>query len=141
MSEPSVRNFSDWLAHLDALVEAAEAGPVDPVIVDYLRTTRERVVVLRERMAEDQRLAPRHETNGEARLVVHGQALSVRIRDRSAGGFGLLAGEPVDSGTYARLDIDGEQAGAIHEGLVSHCQVEGDRYRVGFEVVSSLPIG
>lgn len=141
MSDSPVRNFNDLLARLDALAEAAEAGPVDPVIVDYLRTTRERVALLRERVGEGQRLASRSETDDEARLVVHGKALPVRIRDQSAAGFGLVAGEPVAPETYARLDIDGVDGGEIHEGLVTHCEAEGDHYRVGLEVVSSLRIG
>lgn len=141
MTDEPVRNFNDLLARLDALAEAAEAGPVAPVIVDYLQTTRERVAVLRQRMGEGQRLATRFKTDGEARLVVHGQARHVRIRDRSAVGFGLVAGEPVAPETYARLDIDSEDAGEIYEGLVTHCEAEGDRYRLGFEVASSLRIG
>lgn len=141
MSDNPVKNFNDLLERLDALTEDAGAGPVDPVIVDYLRATRERVVLLRERVAEGRRVAERYDTEGEARLVVRGEALHVEITDRSATGFGLLADSPVPPETYARLDIDGQYEEEIFEGLVTHCQPDEGRYRIGLDVVSSLRIG
>ena len=141
MSQEPVRNFNDLLERLDALVEAAEAGEVDPVLADYLRATRERLVLLRERKPGGQRLAERYEATGEARLVVRGYGIPVRIRDRSATGFGLVSDEPVDPETYARLDIDGAHEEEMYEGLVTHCQPEEAEYRLGFEIISSLRIG
>lgn len=141
MSGNPVKNFNDLLERLEALTEDAEAGPVDPVIVDYLRATRERVVLLRERVAEGRRASERYQTEGEARLVVQGEALHVTIADRSATGFGLLGDTPVAPETYARLDIDGQFEEEIFEGLVTHCQPEDGRYRIGLDVVSSLRIG
>ena len=141
MSDNPVKNFNDLLERLDALTEDAEAGPVDPVIVDYLRATRERVVLLRDRVAEGRRVAERYETEGEARLVIRGEALEVAIIDRSATGFGLVADQPVEPETYARLDIDGQYEEQIYEGLVTFCQAQDDRYRIGLDVVSSLRIG
>ena len=141
MKEQRVTNFKDLLDRLDALTEAAEAGPIDPVIVDYLKTTRQRVALLPQRMAEGRRLSPRHASDGEARLVVRDRTLPVRIQDRSETGFGLLAEEPVEAESYARLDIDGQQEGEIYEGLVVHCEAEGGSYRIGLDVVSSLRIG
>ena len=113
MSDNPIKNFNDLLERLDALAEDAGAGPVDPVIVDYLRATRERVVLLRERVAEGRRVAERYETEGEARLVIQGEALHVDITDRSATGFGLLADSPVSPEAYARLDIEGQYAGEV----------------------------
>jgi len=141
VSQMPVNNFNDLLERLDSLTEDAAAGPIDPVIVDYLRATRERVVLLRERAAEGRRASERYETEGEARLVLEGKAIQVEITDRSATGFGLLSSTPVETETYARLDIDGQYEEAIFEGLVTNCQSEGDRYRIGLDVVSSLRIG
>lgn len=141
MTDRPVSNFNDLLERLDALVEAAEAGELDPVLVDYLRASRQRLVLLRERTPGGRRLAERYETTGEARLVVRGYGMPVRIRDRSAAGFGLLAQEVVDPETYARLDIDGQDAEEIYEGLVTHCQPEDGEYRLGFQIISSLRIG
>ncbi len=141
MSDNPVNNFSDLMDRFDALIEDAGAGPVDPVIVDYLRATRERVVLLHNRVAEKRRVAERYETEGDARLVIGGEALEVAIVDRSATGFGLLADEPVAPETNARLEIDGQYQEQIYEGLVAYCQAQDDRYRVGLDVVSSLWIG
>ena len=141
MSDNPVKNFKDLLERLDALTEDAGAGPVDPVIVDYLRATRERVVLLRDRVAEGRRVAERYDMEGEARLVIRGEALEVEIIDRSDTGFGLMADQPVAPETYARLDIDGQYEEQIYEGLVTFCQAQDDRYRIGLDVVSSLRIG
>jgi len=141
VSENPVQNFNDLLERLDALTEDAQAGPVDPVIVDYLRATRERVVLLRERVAQGRRAAERYETEGEARLVIRGEAIQVAVRDRSETGFGLVADEPVATEAYARLDIDSQYRQEIFEGLVTYCRGEEGRYRIGFDIVSSLRIG
>jgi len=136
-----VRNFADLLERLDALAEAAEQGPIDPVITDYLRMTRERVIKLRERVREERRTDTREEATGEGRLVVHGVAHHVTIVDRSASGFGLLADQEIAPETYARLDIDRESEEEIHEGLVTYCRREDERFRIGLDIVSSLRIG
>lgn len=129
------------MGRIDGLVEAAEAGELDPVLIDYLRATRDRLVTLHERDQEGRRLAERYDANGEARLVVKGQGQSVWIRDQSATGFGLIADVALSPDTYARLDIDGANAQVIYEGLVTHCEPEAGAYRLGFEVISSLRIG
>ncbi|MFP4560591.1 MAG: hypothetical protein ACLFRB_06600 [Thiohalorhabdus sp.] len=141
MTEDPVRSFDDLLARLDRLADAAEQGSIDPVITDYLRMTRDRLVRLRERTGEERRLAPREEDRGKGRLVVHGVAYPVEIVDRSATGFGLRAFEELTPETYARLDIDGESEEEIHEGLITYCRAEGDGYRIGLDIASSLRIG
>jgi len=141
VSDNPVKDFNDLLARLDALTEDAAAGEADPIIVDYLRTTRERVVQLRHRVSEDRRTAERFPEEGEVRLVVEGEALAAEIRDRSDTGFGLVVDKAVAPDTYARLDIDGPHEGLIYEGIVTHCQQEEGRFRVGLDVFSSLRIG
>lgn len=138
----AVESFQDLLARLDQLVEAAEAGPIDPVVVDYLRTTRERMVRLRDRTQENRRTVPREPEIAEARLVSQGEAILVKILDTSETGFGLWSPEKVPPDTYARLDIDGDSQEEIFEGLVTHCKADDEHgYRVGLDVVSSLRIG
>jgi hypothetical protein len=142
MQKEAVESFEDLLARVDHLIRAAESGPIDPVVVDYLHTTRERMVRLRERVQEDRRTAPREPERTEARLVSQGEAILVRILDTSETGFGLWSPERVPPDTYARLDIDGDSQEVIYEGLVTHCQPDDEHgYRVGLDVVSSLRIG
>lgn len=141
MSGGAIAGFEDLMARLDALIADAEGGAVDPAVVDYLRATRERVGLLRNRVGEGKRVSERHATEGEARLVVNGRALPVAITDRSYGGFGLVAGESVPGETYARLDIDGQFEQEIYEGLITYCRPDEGQYRIGLDVVSSLRIG
>lgn len=141
MSGGAIGHFEDLMARLDALIADAERGEVDPVVVDYLRATRERVALLQERTGEGRRVGERNAAEGEARLVINGEAVPVVLSDRSEGGFGLLADASVPTETYARLDIDGQFEEEIHEGLITYCRPEGGRYRIGLDVVSSLRIG
>lgn len=43
MSEPRITSFEELDGHLDGLVQAARQAPVDPQIVDFLATVRQRL--------------------------------------------------------------------------------------------------
>lgn len=136
----TVSSFEDLLAEVDRLVAEADSGPVDPVVVDYLRRTRQRLETLQQRSEADRREAPRFEERGEARLVVDGEPFAVTILDTSAEGFGVLSPKPVAVDTYARLDMEGEEGPEMYECLVTHCLAEGEQYRLGLDAFSSLRI-
>lgn len=133
-----VESFEDLMTEVDRLIAEADAGRVDPVVVDYLRRTRERLETLHQRAEADRREAPRFETEGEARLVVNGEPFAVSIQDSSAEGFGVLSPQPVAVDTYARLDLEGDEGPEMYECLVTHCQAEGDEFRLGLDAFSSL---
>jgi hypothetical protein len=141
MAHERIKNFADLLNRFDALVESAEAGPVEPEVVDYLRQTRTRIVHLRGSLQDGgRRESPRHPESGQGRLVVGDQALTVSIVDVSDTGFGVLSPQPVEADTAVRLDLDGEQDLAMYEALVTYCAPEGEHFRLGLDIFSSLRI-
>jgi len=142
MADEPVRNFADLLTRLDTLVEAAEAGPVEPPVVEYLRQTRTRLVRLRESLRDgERRVSPHRPEAGQGRLVVGDRTLPVTIVDGSDGGFGVLSPERVEPATPVRLDLDGAQDLAMHEALVTACLPTGDQYHLGLDIFSTFRIG
>lgn len=142
MAADPVRNFEDFLERFDELLEGAAEGPIEPEVVDYLRTTRTRLLQLRERTGRERRSEPRHSEWGQGRLVVGAQDHPVRILDGSGSGFGVLSPVRVEPDTPVRLDIDGEHAIEVYEALVTYCARKGEgEFHLGLEIFSSLHTG
>ena len=142
MADDPVTNFEDFLNRFDALVADAEAGPLEPELVDYLRHTRTRLLHLRNRtQGEEGRESPRHPESGAGRLVVGGQSYPVTIIDGSESGFGILSPVKVETDSAVRLDIDGDRDVEMYEALVTYCAQKGDQYHLGLDIFSSLHIG
>ncbi len=142
MATDPVQNFQDLLQRFDDLLESAAKGPIEPEVVDYLRSTRTRMIRVRERTGEERRAAPRHPEAGTGRLVVAGKDHPVQILDGSETGFGLLSPVPVEPDTSVRLDIDDGREAEIYEALVIYCaRKEEGQYHLGLDIFSSLHIG
>ncbi len=143
MESRPLSNFQQFLEGFDELIEAAEAGGLDAVLTDYLQTIRERLIQIRayerERLAIERRQAPRYEERRPARMVAGDYP--VTILDQSVTGFGCLSPIPVGVDQAVRLEIDGEETVEIYECLVVRCHREGEAYRLGLELFSSLQIG
>lgn len=54
----------------------------------------------------------------------------------SSGGLAFNAGEPIVTGTIIKLRIDYVQPSFEAEGLVTHCDQEGEHYVIGVEFIS-----
>jgi hypothetical protein len=59
-----------------------------------------------------------------------------QLSNISSGGLAFNAAEPVSAGSIIRLKIDVVKPAFQAEGLVTHCDPEGDHYVIGIEFVS-----
>ena len=59
-----------------------------------------------------------------------------QLSNVSYGGLAFNAAEPIPKGTLVKLKIDSVQPVFQAEGLVTHCEKEGDHYIVGLEFLS-----
>jgi hypothetical protein len=120
--------------------EAARAEEVDPEVAEYLRTTHLRLVRLyRAQHSEQRRLASRYAEDTPAEMVrTDGSSEPVRIRNRSALGFGVESQGPVEVDEWVKLVVDDGDGLEAHECLAIYCHELEHGYRLGLDWVGHL---
>ena len=74
-------------------------------------------------------------SKGQATLLPDGHAeFPAAIRDISVSGLGVIALNPLNPGTFVRIDIHGHAA----QGVVQACQREQDQFYIGIALDQSI---
>lgn len=138
-SEPvDFRQVQERLATLAD--EAGRCGAMDPEVAEYLRTTHLRLVRLyRAQYSDQRRLAARYAEDTPAELVrADGTREPVRIRNRSALGFGVETQSPVEVDEWVKLLVDDGEGLEAHECLNIYCHQLEHGFRLGLDWVGNL---
>lgn len=120
--------------------EAGNAEGLDPEVAEYLRTTHLRLVRLYRAQSSDQRrLAARYAEDTPAQMVrADGSCDDVRIRNRSALGFGVESQVPLEVDEWVKLLVDDGEGVEAHECLAIYCHELEHGYRLGLDWVGNL---
>lgn len=120
--------------------EAGKSDEVPPEVTEYLRTTHLRLVRLyRAENGDHRRLAARYAEDTPAEMVrADGSVEPVRIRNRSALGFGVESRNPLEMDEWVKLLVDEGDGLEAHECLSIYCHDLEHGYRLGLDWVGNL---